>query len=228
MSTNTHLIELEHELEADLLQARRHIELGRRNAIDEINAHRDSLGELCGEAMLKIEVLASDAEEELNHVRSRLAKLNLMLAVEEIQDLETFDDFRDRILLAMSDAEQDLGALGKDGEEWVAREQKISEAWGALSRQLGLARMHLAHESQIAAQEFELERGELESQLGAQDESGEAAGRRGEGRLGGNRRPGDLVGRVGEQLGRMVPRFKGVFRHGGAGLPVQPRGARHD
>ncbi|MGI9244673.1 MAG: hypothetical protein ACR2RV_27975 [Verrucomicrobiales bacterium] len=228
MSTNTHLIELERELEADLLQARRHIELGRRNAMDEINAHRESLGELCGEAMLKIEVLASDAEEELNHVRSRLAKLNLMLAVEEIQDLETFDDFRDRILLAMSDAEEDLGALGRDGEEWVAREQKIGEAWGALSRQLGLARMHLAHESRVAAQEFELERGELESHLGALDESGEAAGQHGNSRLEGMRRPGDLVGRVGEKLGSIVPRFKTAFRHGGVGLPVQPRGARHD
>ena len=117
MNTNTHLIELERELEADLADARRHIELGRRNAIDQLNSHRESLGEHCGEAALKIDLLAADAERELKNVRTRLGELNLLLAVEEIRDLETFDQFRDRILEAMADAEHDLGALDQSGAE---------------------------------------------------------------------------------------------------------------
>lgn len=213
MSTNTHLIELERELEADLAEAQRHIELGRRNAIDEIHAHRESLGELCGEASLEIDLLASDAEQELQSIRSRLGELNLLLAVEEIRDLETFDQFRDRILQAMTDAEEDLVEFDRDGVKWVGREHRISDAWAAMSRQLGLARMHLAHEMQIAQQEFELERDELATHLG---EMPRPKGRR------------DLVGRVGEQLGRLVPGRRTVFTHGDTTVSPEHHGARHD
>jgi hypothetical protein len=219
MNTNTHLIDLERELEADLAEARRHIELGRRNAIDELNAHRDTLGELCGEATLKIDLLACDADEDLKNVRSRLGEFNLLLAVEEIKDLGTFDQFRDRILEAMSDAEDDLKTLDKNGSEWGESEGQISAAWGALSRQLVLARLHLVHESQIAQHEFEAEREEFVAQLKDQRERRE------------NPKPkphGDMLERVGEQLGRFIPGLKTVFMHEDATVPPERVGGRHD
>lgn len=223
-TTNTHLIELERELEADLAEARRHIELGRRNAIDELNSHRDELGELRGEAALKIDLLAHDADEDLKSVRTRLGELNLLLAVEEIRDLKTFDDFRDRILQAMTDAEEDLEMLNEHGAEWGTREKKISEAWAALSRQLALARLHLVHEAQIAEAEFEAEREELEAYL-------EEAQKEREDKQNKSHLRGDLLGKLGVQIGRFMPGIKTVFLHEDATVPPERerrRGARHD
>jgi hypothetical protein len=216
MNTNIHLIELERELEADLADARRHIELGRRNAIDQLNSHRESLGERCGEAALKIDLLAADAEQELKNVRTRLGELNLLLAVEEVRDLATFDQFRDRILEAMADAEQDLGALDQSGSEWAAREKNISEAWAALSRQLGVARKHLVHESELARHEFVAEREELAAHLDEGREGHDAESR------------GELFARVGEQLKGFLPGLKTVFLRDDAMVPRKHRGARHD
>jgi hypothetical protein len=218
MSTNTHLIELERELEADLAEARRHIELGRKNAIDELNAHRGTLGELCGEAALKIDLLASDADEDLKGVRARLGELNLLLAVEEIKDLDTFDQFRDRILRAMADAEEDLDKLNLQGGEWGAREQKISDAWGALSRQLSLARLHLVHESQLAEHEFEAEREELAAHLEELREIRE------------NHRPkqsGDLLGKVGHRIEQLLPGLKTLFLYEDTTVPPERHKKRH-
>ena len=217
--TNTHLIALERELEADLAEARRHIELGRLNALDELNAHRDTLGELCGEAALKIDLLAHDADEDLKRVRTRLGELNLLLAIEDITDLRTFDNFRDRILQAMSEAECDLEELNLHGEEWGAHESRISEAWRKLSRQLTLARVHLANESKFAVCEFEAEREELAAHLADAHPDGEAEKPRGR---------GDLFSRVGVHIGRFVPAIKTVFLHPDSTVPPKPRGGRHD
>lgn len=227
MSTNTHLINLERELEADLAEARRHIELGRLNAIDELNAHRDSLGELCCEAALKIDLLAHDADADLKRVRTRLGELNLLLAVEEIKDLGTFDEFRDRILQAMKDAECDLEDLNLSGEEWGSREKQITAAWRKLSRQLALARLHLVREATLAKCEFEAEREELAAHIEELRET----------RAKGKEKPaghGGLLEKVGLQIGRFVPGLKTMFLHPDATVPPKrqggrrPGGARHD
>ena len=219
MDTNNHLIALERELEADLAEARQHIELGRLNAIDELNAHRESLGELCAEAALKIDLLAHDADEDLKRVRARLGELNLLLAIEEIDDLETFDTFRERILEAMKDAELELEDLNRRGEQWGDHEGRINGAWRHLSRQLMLARRHLVNESKFAVCEFEAERAELAAHIedmrgGAEDEV-----------RGGH---GELLGRMGAQIGRFVPALKTVFIRPRPGVPSEPHGRRHD
>jgi hypothetical protein len=219
METNTHLIALERELDADLAEARHHIELGRLNAIDELNAHRESLGELCAEAALKIDLFAHDADEDLKRVRARLGELNLLLAIEEIDDLETFDTFRERTLQAMKDAEWELEDLNRRGEQWGDHEGRINNAWRHLSRQLMLARRHLANESKFAVCEFEAERVELAAHIE------EMHGCREEKAPGGH---GDLLGRMGAQIGRFVPALKTVFVRPTPGAPTESHGRRHD
>jgi hypothetical protein len=80
MITNAHLVALERDLEADLAEARRQLQLGCEEAIAELDTHRESLGGLCAIAAHKIESLAHDADVDLDKVRMRLGELNLILA----------------------------------------------------------------------------------------------------------------------------------------------------
>ena len=219
-STNRVLMDLERELEADLTEAQRHIELGRRNAIDELNRHRESLGELFGEATLHIDLLAYDANDDLKRVRSQLGELHELLLGREVKDLPTFDRFCESFIDAMASAERDLNTLNQCGDEWGGREQRIRDAWQALSRQLELARLHLMHEARIAKAELEGERAEFANQLEKQDPV-DAAVRVEQP----TRQAGEILVRAGSRIGKWIPKF---WRVAPKDQSHPPGGRRHD
>ncbi len=211
MTINTQLGALERDLEADLVEARKELEMGRDAALAELNAHRDSLGALCGEAVREIESLTHDADEDLNKVRARLGELNLLVAEEEVKDLRTFDQFRDRILQAMAEAEDDLERLKMRGDAWSERESAISEAWDELSRRLEYVRLHLVHEAELAITEFESGRRGLIADLEQRHVAADKP-----------RVRTDMLTKLGRELDRFMPAVKAFFLHPDSTVPKPP------
>ncbi len=202
MTTNEHLVELERDLEADLLEARRELELGRDAAIGELDAHRDSLGILGGRAAEEILSIAREADEDLRLVQGRLGELNYILAEEEMDSLEMFDRYRDRILRALRDAKDDLSRLKARGREWSRHEKDIDGAWRQLSRRLDSVRKHLAGEADTAEREFGAERTQLVERLeeaasGADEPAPKV----------------DITTRLREEYRQIIPAIKAMFVH---------------
>ena len=149
-----HLVRLEQELEGDLAEARRLIQLGHHDAIAELDARGQQLGELRLTAGDEITRYAHDAEEDLRLVRRRLGELHLLLTNKELRTLDIFDHFRDRVVEAMEFAEGDVEDLKHRGDEWSSKQLEISDAWNQLSRRLSLVRMHLVQEAETVSKEF--------------------------------------------------------------------------
>ncbi len=153
MTTNEHLTELERELEADLLAARRELELGRAEAIETLSSISAALGG------------GGDA------VQGRLGELNYILAEEGTGDLEMFDRYRDRILDGLNEAVADLARLKTRGREWSRHEKTLNAAWRQLSKRLDSVRGRLAGEADTAEKEFDSQRSNLRERL---DQAAEA------------------------------------------------------
>jgi len=149
-----HLVHLEQELEGDLAEARRLIQRGHHDAIAELDAHGQQLGELRLTARDEITRYAHDAEEDLRIVRRRLGELHLLLTNKELRTLDILDHFRDRVVEAMEFAEGDMEDLKHRGDEWSSKQLEISDAWNQLSRRLSLVRMHLVQEAETVSKEF--------------------------------------------------------------------------
>jgi len=208
MTTNEHLVKLERDLEADLLEARRELELGRDEAIETLGNHRDTLGNRTEKAVEAIRTLAHEAEEDLKLVQSRLGELNYFLAEEEMNDLETFDRYRDRILGAMRTAKDDLSRVSSRGSEWGAHEKDLDDAWGMLSRRLESVRAHLLREAYSAEGEFDSERAQLSKRLeeidGEEEQSDPDI---------------NVVTRLRTEFRQLLPGIKALFMHPDATVP---------
>jgi hypothetical protein len=161
MNEIRHLVQLEEELAADLAEAQRLVELGRHDAIANLDENRRQLGELRLQAGDEIERYAHDADEDLKLVRARLFELHLLLTKEELRNLEILDHFRDRVVDAMEFAECDMETLKQRGDAWCAKQCEVREAWNQLSRRLSLVRMHLVQEAETVSREFGAERRDL-------------------------------------------------------------------
>lgn len=165
MTTNETLVNLERNLEADLLEARRELELGKLLALRELDSHQQPLGSGAPEASGKILSLTREAEEDLGRVQARLGELNYVLAEDEINDLGIFDRYRDRILGALLEAQADLTRLERDSAERSRQEEDLADAWRRLCQGLELVNRHLQLETKKAKTEFALERTQLSARL---------------------------------------------------------------
>lgn len=165
MTTKEHLIELERDLEKDLLDARRELGLGRDEATLVLDPPGDRLRLGDAVAMEKIRALVKTEEEDLDLVQGRLGELNYILAEEDIDSLEMFDRYRDRILRALREAARDLERLEDRGGEWADRGTRVIAAWAKLSQRLDGVRHHLADEEAAARSEFDAERSHLVEEL---------------------------------------------------------------
>jgi hypothetical protein len=160
-TSSDHLTQLEHELETDLAEAQRLIELGHIEAMATLESGRDELGKYRRCAGRKIDRYAHCASEDLKLVRQRLLELHLLLSREQLKDLDIFDHFRDRVVEAMEFAEDDLGELKHRGDAWSSSHVNVSAAWSQLARRLSLVRMHLVQEVETALKDFGAERDEI-------------------------------------------------------------------
>jgi hypothetical protein len=117
-----------------------------------------------------------------------------------MDNLATFDHFRDRLLQAIEEAGGDLAKLKGLGDTWSAGHGEIGEAWNQLSQRLELVRLHLAHEADVAKGEFETERLALAAHLEEIRLAAEKPHSRGE-----------LVGTVGREFAKFLPALKTFF-----------------
>ena len=161
MDKNTHLGQLEHQLEVDLVESRRLVECGRTEANAKLEACRDRLGRRYRNARKEIDQLAHDADENLLMVSRSIVELDLLQKNGDMENLEILDNFRDKIIDTIEKAEIDLECLKQKGDAWGASNLEIGEAWDPLSRRLSLVRLHLVTEVGVATSEFAAERCEL-------------------------------------------------------------------
>lgn len=162
MDPNQNLVALERDLEADLLDTVRLLELGRDEAIEELKAHRESLGDLTRKAIKDIKARASEVDDSLRDVQKRLGELNLLLTDESPDDWATLEAYRDRIIKAIQAARESIIRLDTEGRaQWSGRGQELEAAWHQFHRRLDLVDLHLGREEARASEEFAAERQRL-------------------------------------------------------------------
>ncbi|HUF63986.1 MAG TPA: hypothetical protein VMN36_18045 [Verrucomicrobiales bacterium] len=167
MTVNDHLSELGRDLEVDLREAQRLLELSWEDAVGEMRSRRATLGEEAQRAVRSLEPLANEADSRMQEVQDRLGELNLLLAEEEIGDMETFLKYRERVLGAMEAARDALARLEAEGRAgWSERGEVMREVWRRFFGSLELVRIHLARDGQMASERFEQERVQLIEDLG--------------------------------------------------------------
>ncbi len=167
MTVNENLAELERNLEDDVREAQQLLALSREEAMKEMDSRRDSLGAATLQAVRDLEGLADEADSSLSDLQARLGHLNLLLAEEEIRDLDTLQKYRERVLNAMESANDALGKLATEGRAgWTERRQVMEEVWRRFFRSLELVRLHVMRDADRALEGFDQERRQLIEELG--------------------------------------------------------------
>lgn len=168
--TTDFLLRLEDELEADVLECLRILELGLEDAVRELHKSRDVAGAALAEAKRHLSGTAATSQRHLEAIQQSLGSLStalhdfILTDPLEIEDLEAFDTWRDRLLAAFEDARKELNRIqSHENPEWRA---PLERAWRRLAQTLELVKLRLGLDRDRAEQELEAERARLRQRLG--------------------------------------------------------------
>ncbi|MEX2581243.1 MAG: hypothetical protein WD342_19460 [Verrucomicrobiales bacterium] len=126
---NENLERIERLTEEKVREMQRQLELGYEDAKSELQQLKSVSREAARRGIEKIDALADRAGEELSKVRTQLGRLNLLLAEEKIDDLETFDEFRDQILDQIDEARATLRRVETEsGDEFQESRSELETA----------------------------------------------------------------------------------------------------
>lgn len=164
---NENLQSIERLSENEVMEMLRQLKLGREEAEKEFHESLGDTRSAADGAVAKIEKLAEGAGEELVEVRKELGQLNALLGVEKIDDAETVDTFRERILHQMSATLKALRNIeGVSREQLQSSGDNLESVWRTFLRRIELVRAHLASTREGAAEAFEKERQRIAAGLG--------------------------------------------------------------
>ncbi len=163
------LLDLEREIEADIIDCLRFLELGRAEALAELRSTRDSVGASGVDAADRIRETAAASLGHVEAVQRELGQLNLALhdfvLTDELafEDLPSFDRWRDRVLSSLQGARESLEKLEAEGDvEWRSG---LEVVWRRFRQRLELVRAQLETDEHHAADELETQRAQLRARI---------------------------------------------------------------
>jgi len=163
------LLDLEREIEADIIDCLRFLEMGRSEALEELRKTRDSAGASGVDAGLRLRETATASLGHVEAVQRELGLLNLSLhdfvLTDELdmEDLPSFDHWRDRVLASLRGAREALEKLEAVGDlEWRSG---LEDVWRRFRQRLELVRAQLVTDEHYAAEELESQRGQLRARI---------------------------------------------------------------
>ncbi len=179
MSTPTadSLLELERKLEGGILECLRVLEQGRKESLQELRQAAKQAGVSASAASSHLRSLVSESVAHVEAVQRELGALNLalddfVLSDElNIENLQTFDTWRDRVLSALQESQRGMAGMKREGDQDETWSQDLESVWDHFRQRLELVRIRLQADEASAAEEFAALRARLEelrSQL-AQD-----------------------------------------------------------
>jgi len=163
---NDNLQAIERLTEVEVQEMLRQLELGYEEAMREFEQLRNGARDAAEKAIAEIDEFSDEAEGNLVEVRRQLGQLNLLLALEKIDDAETVEGFRVRILDQIDVTLESLRQVeGSSRERMEQCRTQLQSAWRKFLRHLELVRVHLAAVRNGAAKAFEGERRRLSDGL---------------------------------------------------------------
>ena len=178
---------LDHQLDhwdarLDALEAQ--IEHGRDEAMERLAAGKKKLTEVSHEIEEKLEDAADLSAEAAQDIRQDMQSLRVQLALGEAETREAFDEQRDKLRHAMSEAEAKLSVIEHRAEDRMATEmERFVKAADGLQAELEAAEVQYALAKAAARDALAEKRGEFAGRLGELRAKLRAAGEKAEDRL---------------------------------------------
>lgn len=162
-------LHLEEDLEGDVRECLRLLDLGLRDALEELHRSRAGVSTSLTQARQHLEETAKESRQQVEAVQQCLGRLGMALHQFvltdplEIENLEAFDTWRDEVLQAFERAREALDQL--QGEEDRAWKAGMTHAWRRFRQQLEAVRVRLDLDRMQAQQELAAERKRLRERL---------------------------------------------------------------
>ncbi len=145
---NTNLREAQHDLESNVMEARRQVELGREEAQEELRHHQESLGDAYDNVALAMDRVADRADKDLKDLMEGLGQLNLLLSFDGLSDFESLERVTGRVTGLLENAISDLKKIqDKDGKAWETHGMELRAAWNQFREHLDEARWLVAKDA---------------------------------------------------------------------------------
>lgn len=167
--TSEFLLKLENELEADIRDCLRLLEVGSREALAELQQCKDEAGTTLAEAGKHLRAAADTSRQRVEAIQLSLARLGMALHQFvladpfDIENLSAFDEWRKQVLSALEDAREELGRIQTQEENlWKSH---LETAWRRFGSRLEAVRLHLTLDRDYARSELAAERSRLWERL---------------------------------------------------------------
>lgn len=163
------LLQLENDLEADIRDCLRMLEVGSREALAELQQCQDETGTTLTEAGKHLRAAAKTSHQRVEGIQQSLARLGMALhqfVLTDpfgIEDLNAFDQWRGQVLSALEQARDELGRIQFQEERlWKPH---LESAWRRFGSRLETVRLRLTMDRDHAQAELDSERERLRERL---------------------------------------------------------------
>jgi hypothetical protein len=168
------LLRLEEELETDIRDCLRLLDLGREEALRVLQDSKNEVGATLAGARQHFLQTAGATQHQLEAVQQSLGRLGMalhqfvMTDPLEVEDLEGFDTWRALVLRAFEHAKEELELIEvREDQVWRADLERV---WRRFRQQVEVVKMRLALDSEHAQEEMEAERTRLRERLNSLQE----------------------------------------------------------
>ena len=162
------LLELERKLEGDLLECLRLLDQGRKEALQDLRHAAKEAGVSGSAASGQVRSLASASVAQVESVQRELGALNLALNdfvlsdKLNIENLQTFDAWRDRVLNALQESRRAMNAMNQAGDPHETWSHDLESVWDRFRQRLEVVRIRLEADEANATEDFAALRSRLE------------------------------------------------------------------
>lgn len=163
---NENLENLEHFTEKQIQEMRRQLSLSHHEAKEELKQQMGRCGEAARRSIDSLDELAGNADQSLAEVREQLGQLNLLLALEQVDDPESLATFRERVTSQFATTWETLNRITDESKKrFTGCRGELESAWWEFLQRLEIVQAHLEATATQTMEAFERERVRLDQKL---------------------------------------------------------------